>query len=203
MLWSSNLRDWIKRSWSLTPPSKICRQFSNDTGTFTRTKKADDDYSRGSLRQINEHVWILTCTPVYHSTFSCLAQLHDISNLAWHANTFYKINRSMIFFYSCTVSVGVLPWKILYSCIVPVKLLPWKILYSCIVPVRLLPWKIRVALPGKSKPRQSRATRYQPTVHAGCLSVSIIHQTLTRTTESVMCPHMLIHSITHGGVRTP
>ena len=42
-----------------------------------------------------------------------------------------------------------------------------------------LPWEIQVAFPGESQLRQSLAT--QPTTHAGCLTVSIIHRTLTRT----------------------
>ena len=49
--------------------------------------------------------------------------------------------------------------------------------YICIVPMGFLPWEIRVAFPGKSQLRQSRANK--PTVHAGCFSVSIIHRTLT------------------------
>ena len=48
---------------------------------------------------------------------------------------------------------------------------------NCIVPMGFLPWKIKVAFPGESQLRQSCAI--QPTVHAGCFSVSIIHQTLT------------------------
>ena len=48
---------------------------------------------------------------------------------------------------------------------------------------------------------QSRAT--QPTVHAGCFSVSVIHRTLTWTTGSLKCTQMLMHAIAHGGVRTP
>ena len=64
-----------------------------------------------------------------------------------------------------------------------------------------LPWEIRVAFPGESQLRQSRAT--QPTVHAGCSSVSIIHRTLTWTTGSLTCAQMLMHAIAHEGVRTP
>ena len=37
--------------------------------------------------------------------------------------------------------------------------------YYCIVLLEFLPWEIRVAFPGESQLRQSRAT--QPTVHAG------------------------------------
>ena len=40
----------------------------------------------------------------------------------------------------------------------------------------------------------------QPTMHAGCLSVSIIHPTLTRTKGSFMRAQM--HLIAHGGVRS-
>ena len=35
------------------------------------------------------------------------------------------------------------------------------------------------------------------TVHAGCFSVSIIHQTLTWTTGSLTCAQMLMHVILH------
>ena len=56
--------------------------------------------------------------------------------------------------------------------------------------MEFLPWEIRVAFPGESQLRQSRAT--QPTVHAGCYSVSIIHRTLTWTTGSLTCAQMLI-----------
>ena len=52
----------------------------------------------------------------------------------------------------------------------------------------LLHRKIRVAIPGENQLRHSRVT--QPTVHAGCLSVSIIHQTLTWTTGSLTCGHI-------------
>ena len=38
----------------------------------------------------------------------------------------------------------------------------------------------------------------QPTVHAGCFSVSIIHQTLTWTTWSLTCAQMLIHAVAHS-----
>ena len=38
----------------------------------------------------------------------------------------------------------------------------------------------------------------QPTAHAGCFSVSIIHQILTQTTRS--CAQMLMHAIAHMGV---
>ena len=69
--------------------------------------------------------------------------------------------------------------------------------YNCIVPMRFLPCEIRVAFLGESQLRQSRAT--QPTVHAGCFIVSIIHQTLTWTTGSLTCAQMLMHAIAHGG----
>ena len=45
--------------------------------------------------------------------------------------------------------------------------------YDTIVPIGFLPQEIRIAFPGESQLRQSRAI--QVTVHAGCLSVSIIH----------------------------
>ena len=71
--------------------------------------------------------------------------------------------------------------------------------YSCIVPMGLLPWEIQVAFPGESQLPQSRTT--QPTVHTGCLSVSIIHQTLTWTAGSLTCTRMFMHAIAHGDVR--
>ena len=73
--------------------------------------------------------------------------------------------------------------------------------YNCIIPVRFLPRKIRVAFLRESQQRQSNTT--QPTVHAECFNVSIIHRTLTWTTGSLTCVHMLMHAIAHGGVRTP
>ena len=69
--------------------------------------------------------------------------------------------------------------------------------YNCIVPVGFLPWEIRVAFPGESQLLQSRTT--QPTVHAGCCSVSIIHRTLTWITGSLTCTQILMHAIAHEG----
>ena len=66
--------------------------------------------------------------------------------------------------------------------------------------MEFLPWVIRVAFLGESQLRQSRAT--QPTVHAGCFCVSIIHRTLTWTSRSLTCAQMLMHATAHGGVRT-
>ena len=66
--------------------------------------------------------------------------------------------------------------------------------------MRFIPWEIRVAFPGKSQLRQSRAT--QPTVHAGYFSVSIIHRTLIRTTGYLTCAQKVMHSIAQGVVRT-
>ena len=65
----------------------------------------------------------------------------------------------------------------------------------------ILPWEIRVAFLRESHLRQSRAT--QPTVHAGCFSVSIIHRTLTWTSRSLSCEQMFMYTIAHGDVRTP
>ena len=55
-----------------------------------------------------------------------------------------------------------------------------------------LPREIRFAFPGESQLRQSRAT--QPTVHAGCFSVSITHRTLTWTTGYLTCAQMLMRA---------
>ena len=68
--------------------------------------------------------------------------------------------------------------------------------YNFIVPMEFLPWEIQVAFPGESQLQQSRAT--QSTVHAGCLSVSIIHRTLTWTTGSLTCAQMLMSAIAQG-----
>ena len=51
--------------------------------------------------------------------------------------------------------------------------------------------------PGESQVRQSRST--QPTVLAGCFSVSIILRTLTWTTGSSACSQMLMRAVVHGG----
>ena len=72
--------------------------------------------------------------------------------------------------------------------------------YKCIVPMGFLSWEIRVAFPGESQLRQSRAN--QPTVQSGCFSVSIIHRTLTRTMGSLTCAQMFMHVIAHGAART-
>ena len=70
-------------------------------------------------------------------------------------------------------------------------------LYNCIVQMEFLPREIRVAFRGESQLRQSRAT--QPTMHAGCSGVSIIHRTLTWTTGSFTCSQMLMYAIAHEG----
>ena len=49
---------------------------------------------------------------------------------------------------------------------------------------------------GESQLRQSRAT--QPTVHAGYVSVSIIHRPLTWSTGSLTRAQMLMHAIANG-----
>ena len=63
-----------------------------------------------------------------------------------------------------------------------------------------LPWEIQVAFPRERQLQQCRPT--QPSVHAECFSVSIIHRTLTWATGSLTCAQMLMHAIAHGGVRT-
>ena len=73
--------------------------------------------------------------------------------------------------------------------------------YNCIVPLEFLPWEIWATFPGESQLQQSHTT--QATVHAKCFSVSIIQQTLTRTTGSLTCTQMLMHAAAHGGVLTP
>ena len=70
--------------------------------------------------------------------------------------------------------------------------------YNCIVPMGFLPREIQVEFSGESQLRQSLAT--QPTEHAECFSVSIIHRTLTRTTGSLLCSQMKTHAIAHEGV---
>ena len=70
-----------------------------------------------------------------------------------------------------------------------------------IVPMGFLSRDIRVTFPGENQLRQSRAT--QPTVHAGCFSVSTIHRTLTWTAASLRSAQMLMHAIAPKDVRTP
>ena len=72
--------------------------------------------------------------------------------------------------------------------------------YNCIVPMGFLPRETPRVSPGKAS-CNSHAT--PPTVHAGHFSVSIIHQTLTWTTGSLTCPHMLMHTIARRVVWTP
>ena len=64
----------------------------------------------------------------------------------------------------------------------------------------ILPLEIWAALSGESKLQLSHAT--QPIAHAGCVSVSLIHQTLTWTTWSLTCAHILMHATAHGVVQT-
>ena len=54
------------------------------------------------------------------------------------------------------------------------------VLYQCPA-MGFLPQEFRVAFPGESHLRQSRAAKL--TLHTGCFSVSIIHRTLTWTTD--------------------
>ena len=58
---------------------------------------------------------------------------------------------------------------------------------------------------GLPSPGKASCTRVAPP-NLGCMlgvfSVSIIHRTLTRTTGSLTCAQMLMHAITHEGVRT-
>ena len=62
------------------------------------------------------------------------------------------------------------------------------ILQHCFVPLGFLQWEIRFGFPGGSQLRESRAT--QPTVHAGCFSIFIIHRILIWTTGSLTCAQM-------------
>ena len=59
-----------------------------------------------------------------------------------------------------------------------------------------LAWEIPVAFPRESQVRQGRAT--QPTVHARCFSVSIIHRTLTWTTGCLTCIYVNACDCTGG-----
>ena len=79
-------------------------------------------------------------------------------------------------------------------------LLLFSTFYNCVVPMGFLPWEIRVAFHEESQLRQSRAT--QPSAHAGCLSVSVIHRTPTGTKGSLTRAQMLMRAMAHRGVRT-
>ena len=59
--------------------------------------------------------------------------------------------------------------------------------------------KFRSPSPGKANCDSHAA---QPTMHAGCFSVSTIQRTLTWITGSVMCTQMLRLVIAHGGIGT-
>ena len=65
--------------------------------------------------------------------------------------------------------------------------------------MRFLPWLIQVAFP-RGKPAATES-RY-PTMHAVCVSVSVIHRPLTWTLANLTCAHILVHATAHGGVRT-
>ena len=71
------------------------------------------------------------------------------------------------------------------------------LILQCIVPVGFLSCENRVAFLWVSQFQQSRAT--QPTVHAGCFSVHIIHRILTWTTRSLTFAQLFIHAIAHCG----
>ena len=60
-----------------------------------------------------------------------------------------------------------------------------------------------VARPCHSRLSQGKSCATQPTVHAGCFNVSIIHGTLTWTTGSLACAQVLLYATAHGGVQTP
>ena len=59
------------------------------------------------------------------------------------------------------------------------------------------PIKISGCLP-RGKPAAT-GSRYPTYGHAGCLSVSVIHRTLTWTTGFLTCTQMLMHAIAQGG----
>ena len=67
--------------------------------------------------------------------------------------------------------------------------------YNCIVQLGFLPRESPIAFPGESKLRQSSAT--QTTVHARYFSVSRILRTLTGTTGSLTCAHILMPATAH------
>ena len=67
---------------------------------------------------------------------------------------------------------------------------------NCIFHLEFPLWKIRVALPGESQLRKSRAIHSM--VHAECFSVSAIHRSLPWTTGSLKCAQMLMHATAYG-----
>ena len=71
---------------------------------------------------------------------------------------------------------------------------------NCIVLFGFIPGWIHVALPRECQLGLSHTA--QPTVHAGCFSVSRIHQAVTWTTGSLKCLQMLTHAMAQGRVRT-
>ena len=80
-----------------------------------------------------------------------------------------------------------------------------KIFFLNIITAVLSQWdfshgKSRLLSLGKAS-CDSHAT--QPTVHAGHCSLSLIQQTLTWSTGSLMCTQMLLPAIPHRGVQAP
>ena len=68
-------------------------------------------------------------------------------------------------------------------------------------PIRISPIGNLGCFSWESQLRQNCVT--QPMAHTECLHVSLIHQTLSWTMESLTCTQMLMNMTPHGDVRTP
>ena len=79
----------------------------------------------------------------------------------------------------------------------------WVVSRSCMPMVWLVCWrscKPRCQWRQASRLPQGRAT--QPTVHAACFSVSLIHRILTWTKRTLTCAQTLLHAMAYRGART-
>ena len=75
-----------------------------------------------------------------------------------------------------------------------------------VVPMGIFPWEIQLAFPPKSQLQQSRyPTLINYNEHAGSFHVSVIHRTLTWTTQDLLRAHViiLVRAYTHGALGTP
>ena len=118
----------------------------------------------------NPRSWIFCCCfLLFHTTFI----LHWLCFQVGHNFCFQSSG------WCCWVSWYTTqdrPWTVIYFLKLSAK---WSVLHEGAKE------QIQVAFPRESQLQQSCAT--QPMVHAGCFNVSIIHQTLTWTTEYLSC----------------
>ena len=86
------------------------------------------------------------------------------------------------------------------DCLLSVCILFFIFFLQLYCPIGISPMGNLGCFPSEKASCDSHAT--QPMVHAGCFSVSIIHQTLTWTTETSTSAQMLMHAVANVGVQT-